>query len=61
MERKVTPMTSDTTTERAVAIIARAKQLDSTAWAFDAEPDAYVERRLASLWQAKKEIDNAAG
>jgi hypothetical protein len=51
---------SETTTAaagRAVAIIARAKELDSTAWAFDAEPDAYWKRRIDSIWQAKKDLN----
>lgn len=46
-----------TTAEQAAAIIARAKELDSTAWAFDAEPDAYLKRRLDSVWQAKKDLN----
>jgi hypothetical protein len=39
------------------AILKRVKEIDSTAWAFDAEPDAYLERRVTSFLQAKRELN----
>lgn len=42
-----------------IAILGICKQLDSTAWAHDAEPDAYQERRAATLAKALEEWEAA--